>query len=345
MDSNLAWDIAEISFGGYKAGCLKAVYELGIHNILLEHNNFMSTDEIVAKVSGAQVNKFYLQRVMRFLACFGVFKEKLENNQIVFAAPETYSDQMVIIELFTSLEVSDKIGKLLKGCVDGKSLYKYCTGNNVWEAVEKNPFFARKFQQTMNNYSNSIKGSISKIAEEIKSRNKEESCLVDIGGMDGSLLTLILQELPNLKCINFDLQSVISRSGNVKNVEMVAGDMFVLETIPKCDMIIMKNVLHDWNDEDCEKILNNCHKSLAEDGLLLLVNLYLDSPKERESTGNWFNAAVDIQMLCMFDDAKERMFSEYENLLNSSNFVIEKIVDLGPMRKPSSLIIARKEKS
>lgn len=35
------------------------------------------------------------------------------------------------------------------------------------------------------------------------------------------------------------------------------GDMF--QEVPKADVYLMKYILHDWEDEDCIRILSNVH--------------------------------------------------------------------------------------
>lgn len=40
------------------------------------------------------------------------------------------------------------------------------------------------------------------------------------------------------------------------------GDFFDPSSIPKCDVIFMKHILHDWNDAKCKEILKACHEVL-----------------------------------------------------------------------------------
>ncbi|KAL0016350.1 hypothetical protein SO802_003419 [Lithocarpus litseifolius] len=47
-------------------------------------------------------------------------------------------------------------------------------------------------------------------------------------------------------------------------IEHVGGDMF--HNLPKGDAIVMKNILHDWNDENCKKLLRTCYKALPDNG-------------------------------------------------------------------------------
>ncbi|GLJ29166.1 hypothetical protein SUGI_0575060 [Cryptomeria japonica] len=66
---------------------------------------------------------------------------------------------------------------------------------------------------------------------------------------------------PHVRGINFDLPHVVQTAPAIPGIEHVEGNMF--ESIPHGDGIILKNVLHDWDDESCVKIVDNCYKALV----------------------------------------------------------------------------------
>ena len=83
--------------------------------------------------------------------------------------------------------------------------------------------------------------------------------LADIGGSLGTLLATILQRYQSLKGILCDLAEVINQAKK-KNVfeemnipenryEFHPCNVFDWSTIPACDAYILKQVLHDFNDE------------------------------------------------------------------------------------------------
>ncbi len=41
--------------------------------------------------------------------------------------------------------------------------------------------------------------------------------------------------------------------------QYISGDMFT--RVPSADLYMMKMILHDWNDEECIKILSNAHRA------------------------------------------------------------------------------------
>ena len=139
--------------------------------------------------------------------------------------------------------------------------------------------------------------------------------LVDVGGGHGSLLAAILKANPSLKGVLFDQSAVIARAENDKHItakgiaqrcRLESGNFF--EGVPKGgDTYIMKYILHDWNDEECVKILANCRAAMNEKGKVLVVdNVVL--------TGNdpsW-GKLLDIQMLII--GGRERTKQEFATL-------------------------------
>ena len=49
----------------------------------------------------------------------------------------------------------------------------------------------------------------------------------------------------------------------------IKGDMF--EQVPSADLYLMKMILHDWNDDECIKILSNIHKSASDKSKVFII--------------------------------------------------------------------------
>nr|AGT15868.1 caffeic acid-3-O-methyltransferase [Saccharum hybrid cultivar R570] len=84
--------------------------------------------------------------------------------------------------------------------------------------------------------------------------------LIDVGGGTGSTLRMVTAQYKHLRGVNYDLPHVIAQAPPVQGVEHVGGSMF--EYIPSGNAILMKWILHLWRDEECVKILKNCHRAL-----------------------------------------------------------------------------------
>ncbi len=109
----------------------------------------------------------------------------------------------------------------------------------------------------------------------------------------------------------------LERAGISDRANFVAGDFFA--AVPNlADAIILKSVIHDWNDERSFVILGNCRRALPEDGTLLLVErlmpeLPTSGDEDRE------NAMSDLNML-RGPGGLERTEREYRRLLKEAGF-------------------------
>jgi hypothetical protein len=92
--------------------------------------------------------------------------------------------------------------------------------------------------------------------------------IVDVGGGHGGLITSILTRYPNMRGILFDAPVVIegakpniAASTIAERCEVIGGDFF--QSVPSGgDAIIMKWIIHDWNDEQSVSIMKNCRRAL-----------------------------------------------------------------------------------
>jgi hypothetical protein len=111
---------------------------------------------------------------------------------------------------------------------------------------------------------------------------------------------------------------------------VVTGDF--LESVPPgADIHVLKQVIHDWNDEECTTILRNCHEALKPNGKLLLVEMVIP-PDNSPSMAQ----AMDLNMLVLLT-GRERTESEYRDLLEAGGFTLERVV---PTHSPFSVIEA-----
>jgi hypothetical protein len=84
------------------------------------------------------------------------------------------------------------------------------------------------------------------------------------------------------------------------------------------DAIILKSVIHDWNDERCCIILQNCRQALPSEGTLLLVERSMpQSPGV--SDADRAHALSDLNML-RGPGGRERTEKQYHRLLTESGF-------------------------
>src|ERR687896_2738117 len=84
--------------------------------------------------------------------------------------------------------------------------------------------------------------------------------------------------------------------------------------VPTSDAYVMKMILHDWNDEECVKILSNIQKASPPGGRVLIIEHVVPGPETPH-----FSKLFDIHMMCALT-GRERTEEEYLALLKQAEF-------------------------
>ncbi|MED6201330.1 hypothetical protein PIB30_093883, partial [Stylosanthes scabra] len=78
-------------------------------------------------------------------------------------------------------------------------------------------------------------------------------------------------------------------------------------------------ILHDWDDENCLKLLKNCYKTIPSDGKVIVVDTIL--PVVPEPTPIAKKAfRFDVSMMAQTLRGKERTRQEFMHLAKGSGF-------------------------
>ncbi|OXM58499.1 hypothetical protein CFP71_02875 [Amycolatopsis thailandensis] len=140
-----------------------------------------------------------------------------------------------------------------------------------------------------------------------------------------SVLRRLLSRHPARRGIVFDLPEVVSgaqdklaSAGDTYPVSVVGGSFF--DAVPAADVYIVSVVLHNWNDTDAGRILDNIATAARDRAKLVLVELVL--PEEAASA---FIATIDLTMLAMLG-GRERTATAWRELLNRHGFTLERVV-------------------
>jgi hypothetical protein len=106
--------------------------------------------------------------------------------------------------------------------------------------------------------------------------------LLDVGGGTGIYSIACLQKQPRLRAIVWDRPAVLKVAremaetyGVADRLECRAGDMFVDAVPTGADVILLSNVLHDWDVPECRKLIARCADALVAGGRLLIHDVFL----------------------------------------------------------------------
>jgi ubiquinone/menaquinone biosynthesis C-methylase UbiE len=221
-------------------------------------------------------------------------------------------------------------GELLHSVRTGGIAFDKAFGENCWEFFAKHPENAQIFNDAMS-------GMTAQANEALHAAYSftGASKIMDVGGGHGALIKSILQKNPSMNGILFDSPQVIE--GAIRKIEdsdiagrceTVGGNFF--ESVPSgADAIILKWIIHDWNDDQSVAILKNCHRALPANGKLILVEAVVPETSEPH-----FSKFIDLNMLVM-TGGRERTESEFRKLYEEAGFKLTRVV---PTESPFSVI-------
>ncbi|KAL3422106.1 o-methyltransferase [Phlyctema vagabunda] len=161
--------------------------------------------------------------------------------------------------------------------------------------------------------------------------------ILDIGGGGGALVASLLQEHKEMKGGIFELASVVEHaksffshggqyaylSPRVPVENLIAGDFF--ESIPSFEVYVMKWVLHDWEDPDALRILQNIRRAIIlgpKSRLVVLESILASGRMGRLSRYG------DINMM-MTAKGHERTEAQWRGLVEKAGW---RVTGIYPMR-------------
>jgi hypothetical protein len=153
--------------------------------------------------------------------------------------------------------------------------------------------------------------------------------LVDVGGATGHMLTTIVRRYDGLHGVLFDLPYVernarefISSRSLAHRISIRTGSFF--DAVPQGgDAYLLSHVIHDWGEDQCLRILQNCRRVMRPDGRLLIVEMVLP-PGDTMHPGK----ILDMIML-VGPGGQERTEEEYRVLLEKAGLRLTRVVPTG----------------
>ena len=152
--------------------------------------------------------------------------------------------------------------------------------------------------------------------------------VVDIGGGNGTLLSIILGATSSCRGILFDLPHVVAEAHeqaklmlDLDRCDMVAGDLFA--SIPQgADVYLASRILQDWDDDRCIQALSNCREAMGGSGRLLILERVIPDDDSASLPLLW-----DLHLL-MMTGGRERTIEEYHSLLRSAGLRVASVASL-----------------
>ena len=320
--------IMQMVMGAWVTKVISEVTRLGVPDLVKQRGSMDAAKMVIA--GGINAAPAALERVLRACASLGVFTEDATGK----FGPTPLSDVLTSDSPVSVKKLVEAMGgpwyrgwgQLLEAVATGKPQARNVFGMEWWDYLNANPKELEDFGEAMKSNSlNSLRGVL-------------ENCdfngvgkVADIGGGFGHLAVALLEKYPTLQAAVMDVPDLIRLARErfpvkdqvvANRLEYVGGDMF--DSVPAANVYIMKHIIHDWEDEKCIRLLENCHRSMQGDGRLICVDSVL--PQMGDVAGTPAKL-LDINML-VFITGKERTEDQWTHLYRKAGFEIRSITPI-----------------
>jgi hypothetical protein len=291
--------------------------ELGLADIL--RNGKKPVSELASLTN---TNEESLYRLMRMLASNDIFKEV--HHRFFTITPLARALQEDHIKYLITSHLSKfhfmVFGELMHTVRTGISASELFINEPFYEHIGKDEYKNALFNKAMTS------ASMLQISAVLPfyhfSRFKK---IIDIGGGEGLFIAAILRKCPFSKGVVFDLPQSSSNTREVLDiykvtdrVDIITGSFF--EKIPEDgDLYVVKNILHNWDDNACIAILGNIRKVMSSKTRLLIIETFVE-----EANKPSFGKMTDILMMAV-TGGKERTIAEFKSLILASGLNVKKI--------------------
>lgn len=315
--------------------------------VKLELFTKLGTNAITGEKLGAQLG-LHERGIWDFfdaLVSLGFLNREGEGKEALYSNTEETA-------LFLDKNSQQYIGGILEMCND--RLYKYWgdleeglkTGNpqNEIKHTGKNFFeelyaSSEKLKQFMRAMSGAQMGNFIALAKSFDFSKYNTLC--DIGGAGGLLAVQVALNHTHINCITFDLPPVepiaretIEKFGLSSRISVASGDFFQ-DDFPRADIIVMGNILHDWNLEKKKLLIRKAHDALPASGAFIVVENIIDDERRK----NTFGLLMSLNMLIEVGDGFDFTAADFASWAKETGF---KKTTVMPLTGPASAVIAFK---
>ncbi|MCO1657338.1 acetylserotonin O-methyltransferase [Pseudonocardia humida] len=312
----LAGRLLEIVNGSWMAQAARVAAELGLADLLA------AGPLGVAELAGATgAHEPSLRRLLRALVTIGVCDE-LDGDEFAVTA----MGRLLAADADGSVRdwtrywgryLWDEWAQLPHSITTGRAGREVVSGSRNFDALREDPERAAVFNGAMADMTRlSARGIVAGYDFSRFAR------ITDVGGGYGELLAGVLLASPAATGVLLDLPHAVAharanleKAGVAQRCELVAGSFFA-EVPGGSDAYLLKNVLHDWDDERSASILAACRAAMSASSRLLVIERLM--PERMEPVdGHRAMARSDLNML-VAHAAQERTEAEFRRLLDGA---------------------------
>jgi O-methyltransferase domain len=276
-----------------------------------------------------KLNADVLYRTLRFAGAIGVVTQEGEEYSLTDVGRLLLKDVPGSLYMGLLLAGSEPWQRawhnFAHALATGEDAFRPVMGTSFFEYLNQHPESGTPFNQWMTIVTTLEAGAI---AEAYDFRPFGTVC--DIGGGHGILLKTILETNPRLRGVLYDQESVVKDHvlTDLPRAQIQTGSFF--ERVPAADVLLLKNVLHDWSDEKCQVLLSRCRQAMQPSSRLLIIDRVIGSPADL--IGSFYDLHMQL-----IQGGRERTEKEFSSLLQKAGMKLNRII---PTQSPMKIIEA-----
>jgi C-methyltransferase len=311
----------EMIMNAWAAQAITAAVDLGIADALADRP--LELSELASRV---HAEPDALRRLLRALIGRGVFRRCRDGRYALNAMAATLrSDAPLsaagLARMVGSREHREHWSYLVDAIRTGNAVIPTVNGTDAFDYLSREPELAETFNRAM---AETTEMTLAPLLAAY--RFTGYPTVVDVGGGVGRLISAILQATPGSRGILFDLPQAVADAPNVLRSHGVADRVHIAEgsffdTVPTGgDLYVLKNVIHDWPDDQALEILSNVRAAGGPGSAILLVEFVIPE-HDREFVGH----LTDLEML-LTQAGRDRTAAEYRALLERAGYRVTRDV-------------------
>ncbi len=152
--------------------------------------------------------------------------------------------------------------------------------------------------------------------------------ILDIGGGTGIYSIAMLQKHPQLSAVVLDRAEVLKVAaemaeeyGVVDRLELLEGDMFSDPLPTDCQLVLLSNILHDWDVPQCKQLVQRSADVLPHGGRVLIHDVFLD-----DDLGGPLPIALYSAALFTLTEGRAYSQSEYRSWMHEAGLKTEAMI-------------------
>ncbi len=108
-------------------------------------------------------------------------------------------------------------------------------------------------------------------------------------------------------------QEMANTYGVADRLQLLPGDMFTDDLPRNCDLILLSNILHDWDIPQCQQLVNRCAAALPTAGRLIIHDVFLN-----DDLGGPLPIALYSAALFTLTEGRAYSATEYRTMLTNA---------------------------